>query len=117
MDILGFAIAAFAAARLTRLATADTITAPLRDPVLARVLRSRAERAALTEGEELPPPTTARSYIYTLLTCHWCLGFWIALATVLLYLHFGEHIVYQIAAMTLAVSYVIGWFADNEGGE
>lgn len=120
MDILGFVITVFAAARLTRLVTEDTITAPLRDPVLARVLRSKAERTALAElpaDQDFPPPKKFRTFVYTLLTCHWCVGFWITAAVIAAHALYSENIIYKLIAATLAASYLVGWFADNEGGE
>lgn len=106
-----------ASARLTRLTTTDTITAPIRDPILERVLRPRAQRRALDQGEALPPPTRLRSTLYTLLTCHWCVGFWIAAAVVLAATAWGHTLYFQVAAAILTVSYALGWLADNEAGE
>lgn len=55
-----FIVDALAAYRLTRLATSDTITAPLRNKIL----------------QKYPPTETSPSYA---LTCDWCAGVWAGL--------------------------------------
>lgn len=117
VPVFGFLLATLAAARVTRLVTTDTITAPLRDPLLFRVLRSASERRAIASGEEVGDPRPWRTWIYTLLTCHWCIGFWICAITVALYHLYGHHLLVQLGAAALAASYVVGWLGDNEGGE
>lgn len=93
----------------------DTITEPLRRPLLVRTIRSSAERRALARGEEIGEPKAWRSWTYDLLTCPWCIGFWIAAATTTTYLTIGTHPAYQVAATALAASYIVGWLSANEG--
>lgn len=88
---------AAAAYRLTKLATDDALTQPVRDRIIeaAYVLAERAEQArwdflsrnaqlSMEEGdwqriveEDAHPPKLA-----TLVTCRWCAGYWIALGVV-----------------------------------
>lgn len=61
------AVDALAAFRLTRLATEDTIGRPFRHAVI-----DRAERISPKAGE----------WAEELVTCPWCIGFWIACGVV-----------------------------------
>lgn len=83
MTSLAFVIVALAAARLTRLVTEDTITEPLR--VWA----------------------SSRPFVYELVTCPWCIGFWISLATVGVWWTVGDRAVWLLAPF--AVSHIVGW--------
>jgi hypothetical protein len=93
MTPLEFAVDALAAYRLTRLATADTITEELRGAVITAVYAWHGEEdqlAMLREGNPFStwadlvgldpePPKTA-----VLLTCRWCAGWWISVAVVVM---------------------------------
>lgn len=103
-----------AAARLTRLAVSDTITERPRLALLSRVARSRAQRRAIAETGEAAPPTPIRQFFLDLLQCHWCLGFWIAGAVVASAYLYGHTLYWQAAATVLALSYALGWLADQE---
>jgi hypothetical protein len=77
---LELAVDVLATYRLTRLATADVISEPLRRSVVGRALgRSRDDMASVTETAQevvdaiADPPKVAR-----LVTCRWCAGMWIA---------------------------------------
>ncbi len=83
MTPLGFVVVCLAAARLTRLVTEDTITEPLR--VWA----------------------SDRPFLYELITCPWCIGFWISLGCVAAWWTAGDRAVWLLAPF--AVSYVAGW--------
>ena len=83
MTPLAFLIVCLAAARLTRLVTDDTITEPLR--VWA----------------------SDRRVLYELVTCPWCIGFWISLGCVAVWWTTGDRAVWLLAPF--AVSYVAGW--------
>lgn len=83
IDPWELAIDGLAAYRLTRLATADVISEPLRRSVVDRVVANGGEPPpdgdtaqdvvdAMTE-----PPKLAR-----LITCRWCAGMWIAAGVV-----------------------------------
>lgn len=72
--------------RVSRLVTTDDITEPLRN----RLARKRTGNSTLVgsdgEGNKLfELETVERKYLGTLLTCDWCFGFWVSLATVLAY--------------------------------
>lgn len=54
-------------ARITRLITEDTITAPLRSAVGARIIRARGPRSMWVEW----------------IRCPWCVGLWLAFAVAL----------------------------------
>ncbi|MGN6695038.1 MAG: DUF1360 domain-containing protein [Aquihabitans sp.] len=75
---------ALATYRLTRLATADVISEPLRRSVVGRSLRRTQPDAEIDMAPSAPtaqelvddladPPKAAR-----LVTCRWCAGMWIA---------------------------------------
>lgn len=117
LELLPLLVAIGASARLTRLVTTDALTAPMRDPMLYRVLRPRPERKAIENGDEVDPPTPTREWFYTLLTCRWCAGFWITALVVTTAYHYSGHLAYDAISTTLAASYVLGWLADNEAGE
>lgn len=82
---------ALAVYRLTRLATADVITQPIRDEVVCFAYVARDGDRATTERKR----TDGRSWteiamddpdapkLATLVTCRWCAGVWISLAAVL----------------------------------
>lgn len=88
LDALPDALATY---RLTRLATADAITQPVRDRIIelaymvrgdagAQVAKFEAEHGEMIEGDwqfiveqdDVPPK------LATLVTCRWCAGFWIS---------------------------------------
>lgn len=69
MTPFALVLIALASARLTRLVTTDTILDPPRDWLLLRL------------------PT--RSKIATLIECNYCTGFWVTLATVLIWHGWG----------------------------
>lgn len=64
--VLGLVVAALANARLTRLATQDEITSPLRNLVLRR----------------LDPENSVHLKLVYLLECGWCASVWVAAAQV-----------------------------------
>lgn len=83
IDPLELAIDGLAAYRLTRLATADIISEPLRRSVVDRMVANGTEPPP--EGDTAQdvvdamsePPKLAR-----LITCRWCAGMWIAAGVV-----------------------------------
>lgn len=90
-------IYALAAARVTGLIVADSLTEDLRDGILAR-LDDR--------------PKTAGSYLATLITCPWCAGMWVSLIASPLVWFFHASPVMLIPAIALAFSQVIGMTAS-----
>lgn len=114
LDFLALLTTAGAAARLTRLATADSITQRPRTALLVRVAHPRRLRDQAALGHEIPPPTPVRAWFLELLTCPWCLSVWIAALLVPLALLLGDHPAYLATTSVLAVSYIVGWLADNE---
>ena len=83
MTPLTLLVVALAAARTTRLITTDTITEWL--------------RVRLSD----------RPFWYELVTCPWCIGFWISLGWVLVWWTVDGRAVWL--ALPFAVSYVVGW--------
>lgn len=84
----GLVVDALAVHRLTRLATRDEITEPIRSALIeqayqlagtAAAARAAAPHSTWSERAEDDPdaPRLAR-----LLTCRWCMGWWIAVAAV-----------------------------------
>jgi len=57
ISVFSFALAVLASARLTRLATKDSITEPLRVRIVAKA---------------------NKEWVETLFSCPWCIGFWIS---------------------------------------
>lgn len=113
-DLITLFLALGAAARITRLVVADTITAPLRNWALPRIARSRKERDLIARTGEASPPTGVRGALVTLLTCHWCAGMWVSAAIVPAAVVFGDHPAFQIPAAILTVAYLVGFLADQE---
>ncbi len=81
MDPLELLVDALATYRLTRLATADIISEPLRQSIIGRLLLAGPEPLEMdgsktaqevVEGLESPPKAAS------LITCRWCAGVWIA---------------------------------------
>lgn len=114
MDFVTLITAIGAAARLTRLATTDTLLDRPRAALLHRIAQPKHLRTQAQQGHDIPPPTPLRNLALTLATCHWCLGVWVSSATIALAALYGHHPAYQIPALVLAVSYATGWLADQE---
>lgn len=82
MSARHLAVDTLAAARLTRLVTTDTITAPLREKLIRWAYRSQPEMAPswggihpwaeLARVDDGDPPWPAK-----LVTCDWCAGVWV----------------------------------------
>lgn len=110
------------AARATRLATDDTITEPARRALLNRVQFTPAQRTALANEESIPLPDNmraaqARLWAADLLTCRWCLGFWISATVVAADARWGHTRWFQATADTALASYALGWLAQHEGAD
>lgn len=116
-DLITLILAVGAAARITRLVVADTITEPLRNALLPRIARSRRDRALIARTGEAHPPTGIRAALVTLLTCHWCTGMWVAAVITPIALAADGALWFTIPAAILTVAYAIGWLGDNEGGD
>lgn len=121
VNVIQLLLTTGAAARVTRLVTRDTITAPLRH----RLLYNRDQRAALAAGEMVPPPSNplaarARAKLYELATCDWCAGLWIATAIAALSAiatRRDQHKPagwFTVPAGALTASHAVGWLASHE---
>ena len=84
--------------RLTRLATRDTITEPFRQQ-----LRHAAMRQVDSPG--------IAAKVDTLISCPWCVGWWIAVAVVAARRLYPR--AWEPVAAALAASAVTGLIADN----
>lgn len=113
-DLITLILAVGAAARITRLVVADTITEPLRAWALPRIARSRTERRLIAQGKDATPPTGVRSALVTLATCHWCSGMWVAAIVAPVAFFYGHHLAFQLPATILTVAYLVGLLADQE---
>lgn len=91
-------IDALATFRLTRLIIEDTITAPLREKVKYQAMR------------EVDTPGMAAK-IETLLSCPWCVGFWVACGVVTARTVAPR--LWDPAARVLALSAATGIIAEN----
>lgn len=103
MDDLGlFVLLALACYRVTRLVTTDKIT----DPIFERV-RWSFERRWYAKHDEDGSQTEWNSKLAFMLSCPWCLGFWVSgLGTLLVSLAYGLD--YPILTW-LALSTVVGF--------
>lgn len=93
MDLITFAVAALATARLTRLVTTDRITEAPRNAVLRRL--------------------DADSLLAYLIVCDWCASVYVGAAVAAVATWGPSWSVWVLAA--LAYSYVAGYLAAREG--
>jgi hypothetical protein len=111
------ALATFAAYRVTRIVTTDKIGEPFFEPIRLR-LEARWIRKHAGDDENLAhlygKSTEWNSKLAFLLSCVWCLGFWVSgVFTVILSVAYGLH--YPILTW-LAMSAVVGFLGriDSE---
>lgn len=88
MDAVSFLLALGSTLRITRFLTKDTLAAPLR----AQVIRRTGPDSRWTE----------------LSTCPWCLSIYVATATVCAAWWAGGSAWFQIPALVLTTSYLVG---------
>lgn len=88
IDIIHVIILALAAYRLCRILIEDAIFSPIRDKIF----------------DKWPPHSNKLSY---LLTCYWCLGLYVSVVVVVLYV--VAPIPTSIGASVLAISTIVGW--------
>ncbi|MFI6326584.1 DUF1360 domain-containing protein [Nonomuraea sp. NPDC050556] len=127
--IFAFVLVTLASARLTRLLVADTVTEPLRravwrlvggevPPALLEPITHFVARTAYTS-------VSARRWLWKLMNCPWCSGFWISLAVwALVYAITGGTVTSTsvpsgqwplwLITSTLATSYLVGVLANRE---
>lgn len=130
LSLTVFVLLVFAVARVTRLVTTDNLTHPLRDKLAARALAAyRRDQAKVSpvygsdssDGDADTPPTAAPDTVrspgerglFALVSCAWCIGFWIALLAYVLVYWIGDWPSsvgeFGYAALTvLATSWLVG---------
>lgn len=122
MNPLELVLDAVAAYRLTRLATADVITAPLRDLAISTVYE-HADPTRRIEVEQMYPDQTWTERAIddvdapkwaTLLVCRWCAGWWIAV--VIIIMRRRHPLVWQPVAEVAALSAAAALLARLEKG-
>jgi hypothetical protein len=102
------ALASLAAYRVTRLVTSDKIT----EPIFERI-RWRLEARWHEKHDERGSQTEWNSKLAFMLSCPWCLGFWVCgVFTVVLSLAYGLN--YPILTW-LAMSTVVGFLGRIDG--
>lgn len=93
MNPLELVLDAVAAYRLTRLATADTITESLRGSIITAIYAWHGDEDQLALQREQNPFSTWAEIVgddpdapklATLVVCRWCAGWWISVAVVLM---------------------------------
>ena len=84
-----------AVARVTRLITADYLTADARAWALKRL-----------DGHDK---------LQYLLVCAWCSSMWIGAAAAAAWWAWGDNRIYTAVCAALAASYAAGWLASKEG--
>lgn len=102
-DLLVFVLLALASYRVTRLVTTDKITEPVFEPLRQR-LEDRWQRKHYPEyvPNAIRESETWNSKIAYLLSCAWCLGFWVSGAATL------------IVSLTYGLDYpVLTWLASS----
>jgi hypothetical protein len=93
-------ILALATFRMTRLFVYDKITEPLRRPFFDEIEE---------EGEIYLQP---KGFIGTLLSCHWCTGFWCSIITVILF--FNPYLEFFAVILAVAgLASLIQWVMDR----
>jgi len=75
---LGFLVDALATYRLTRLATADVISEPIRMALLRRTGAEPPPGEEDPTAQEIVESLADPPRLATLITCRWCAGMWIA---------------------------------------
>lgn len=106
LSLTVFVLLVFAVARLTRLVTTDNLTHPLRDKLGERALAAyRRDQAKISpmygtddnadaDASPTAAPDTVRSPgergLFALVSCAWCIGFWIALLAYVLVYWIGD---------------------------
>lgn len=89
MTILALVLAAFAVMRVTRLVTTDEVAQPLRLALVRRFPPSTKPLIQPQTGDEVEGAAVfAPHWVVVLLSCGWCLSFWLALVAVIA-LHFA----------------------------
>lgn len=92
--LIAFALSVLAAARLTRLISADDITAPARIALANRI--------------------GAGSFWFRLILCRWCLGLWVAAPVITAGCVSHGKMWFALPAGILAASHLIGLMAERE---
>lgn len=118
--MIDLAVDALAAARLTRLVTADTVTEPVRSWIIrSTYLVMRGEDDVADLERDFPHSTwteraaddPAAPALATLLTCSWCAGVWVAAAVTVARRRSPR---WAGVAEAAAVAYVAGRLARTE---
>ena len=91
--------------RLTRLVVADTILAPLRSRFANW---SHGFDKAVKKTRQ---PHRLWPWVYELVTCYWCIGFWISLAAAVVWRHWPDGT--ELALLPFAISAVVGSFGEH----
>lgn len=91
MNLLHLTVIVLGTARITRLITTDTIAEPLIDRLVFGI------------GRRNP---TAGEWVNSLLTCPWCIGWWLSVAVVLTYAQTPTVTTWLLAPW--ALSYAVG---------
>lgn len=91
ISIFSYILLVLAAYRTTRLITTDTVTEPIREKIWKKF-----------------PPSTMFGY---LLTCNWCVGFWVSLAFVVAYILVPD--VTFVVSLVLSTSALVGIIASK----
>jgi fatty acid desaturase len=97
LTALHLLIYALAVARVTGLITADSLTEPVRDKIIARLD---------------PAPGSAGAAVATLITCPWCAGMWVSLAAGPMVWYWGDSPFMLVSAVVLAFSQFTGMVSD-----
>lgn len=133
MNLALLIVYALAVARVAVLITEDRITEAPRDALLRRLRArhearclARAKREVSAEGvrwtlgmdedfRALCKRGSSNAYLVYLLTCQWCIGFWISAVAAPVWYFLGDNPWVLIPAVALAFSYVTGKLSQFGG--
>lgn len=114
-EFLGLVVVAFAAYRVTRVVVADTISDSFRAWVWARSYERIDDYDSLADTDTR---TARRSWwwekAYQLVSCPWCTGWWVSLATYAAWFHWHVSFARPVIA-AVAVAGLQGFIASREG--
>jgi hypothetical protein len=103
LSLAAVIVLGLAAARLWRLISQDLILAPLRDRLVG------VEKFQVGDAQV---QKNLRPRVVEFLGCPWCLGFWISIPAVALYLYAPGDVIAWVVGV-LAVSEVVGLIVRN----
>lgn len=102
ISVFQFFLLSLASFRITRLLVYDAIAEKLRQPFFNQIEE---------DGEQYLVP---KGFIGSLLSCHWCTGFWVSFIVVLLHLVIPQYTDFIFLVFAVAgLSSIIQWWVTS----